>query len=85
MSNRLARTGETSPFGKYTAEFPKWKGPEETFEEANRLAREAGLSLAEWLRTLVMVRVHGFESVQRMHADRLRVVAGIGEKDGSSG
>lgn len=75
----FARTGNSSPFGKMTAEFPKFKGPEETFEEASRLAREAGMTLSEWMRNLVMVRVHGIDMVVRMHQERLSVVAGIGE------
>lgn len=85
MTTRLARSGVSSPLGKLTAEFPKFKGPEETFEAANLLAREAGMSLSEWLRTLVMVRVHGLETVTKMQEDRLRVVAGIGEVSGGSG
>lgn len=78
----LSRSGNTSPLGKFTAEFPKFKGPEETHEGAERLAREAGLTLAEWLRTLVMIRVHGMDTVEKLHAERLRVVAGTGEESG---
>lgn len=82
MTTNLSRSGQSSPLGKFTAEFPKWKGPEETSDIANRLAREAGLSLAEWLRMLVMVRCHGVDEVVRMHETRLKVVAGIGNESG---
>lgn len=85
MTGRLARSGVSSPLGKFTAEFPKFKGPDETHEAATRLAREAGMSLGEWLRELVMIRVHGIDMVARLHTDRLRVVAGIGEERGSHG
>lgn len=81
---KFARSGQTSPLGKFTAEFPKFKGPEETYEIANLLAREAGLSLAEWVRTLVMVRCHGLDDVVRMHEDRLKIVAGTGEQSGGN-
>ena len=80
----FARSGNTSPYGKLTAEFPKFKGDEETFEIANRLAREAGMPLSEWIRTVVMIRVHGIEAVSNMHAERLRVVAGIGAEHGTN-
>lgn len=73
----LSRTGNTSTLGKMTAQFPGFKADEETFEGATKLAREAGLSLAEWQRTLVMVRVHGIGTVTRMHENRLRVVSGM--------
>lgn len=85
MSASFARTGNSSPLGKLTAEFPKFKGDEETFEEACKLAKEAGLPLSEWLRTLVMIRVHGVDVVANMHAERLRVVAGIGGEHGANG
>lgn len=81
----LSRTGHTHPLGAMTAEFPKFKGPEETHEMATRMAREAGMNLAEWVRTLVMIRVHGVDMIARLEADRLRVVAGMGEQSGVAG
>lgn len=80
----FARTGNTSPFGKLTAEFPKFKGDEDTFDLATRMAREAGMPLSEWIITLVMIRVHGVDAVANMHAERLRVVAGIGAEHGTN-
>lgn len=82
MSN-LSRSGRTHPLGSMTAEFPKFKGPEETHEMATRMAREAGMNLAEWVRTLVMIRVHGVDMIARLESDRLRVVAGIEKECGS--
>lgn len=81
----FARSGLSDPLGKFTAEFPKFKAPESTMEEASRLASEAGLTLAEWIRTLVMVRVHGADTLTKVHAKRLKVVAGIGEESGNAG
>lgn len=82
MDTAFARSGNTSVLGKRTAEFPKFKGHEETLEEANRLARDAGIPLTEWLFNLVMIRVHGIEVVQKMHEERLQVIAGIGANSG---
>lgn len=79
MSN-FARSGNSLPMGKLTAEVPKFRVCEETFEEASRLAREAGMPLAEWVRNLVMIRVHGIDAVVRMHHARLSVVAGMGDE-----
>lgn len=79
----LSRSGHTHPLGSMTAEFPKFKGPEETHELATRMAREAGMNLAEWVRTLVMIRVHGVDMIAKIEADRLRVVAGMRDLSGS--
>lgn len=79
----ISRPSHTHPLGSMTAEFPKFKGPEDTHVMATRLARDAGMTLAEWLRTLVMIRVHGVDMIARLESDRLRVVAGMGEKRGS--
>lgn len=76
MTN-LSRHLVSSPTGKLTASVPTFKIDEETFESANILARKAGMSLSEWVRTLVMVRVHGVNVVIKMHEARLRVVAGM--------
>jgi hypothetical protein len=85
MVTSLSRSGVTSPFGKLTASFPAWKGPEETLEGAQRLARAAGVPLSEWIRMVVMVRVHGIDAVVRMHEDQIRVVAGMDEESSRNG
>ena len=72
-----SRSGSSNVFGKLTAEVPKVKIPEATHEELERLSREAGLSLSEFVRELLMVRAHGLDMVSKLHADRLRVVAGM--------
>lgn len=77
---KLARNGSSSSFGKLTAKIPSINIDDDTNEEALRLARQADMSLSEWVRTLIQVRVHGVDHVARMNEDRLRVVAGIGRE-----
>ena len=79
---RLHRSGTTNPIGKFTADFPKFKGPEETKEIAERLAREAHMTLAEWERELIMIRCHGKDTMQSLYRQRIEVVAGTGEERG---
>lgn len=76
----FARSGVTSPLGKLTAEFPKFKGPEDTKEILEREARAAGMSLAEFIRELCMVRAHGEEYVKSLYSARVDVVARKGEE-----
>lgn len=78
----FSRSGASNVFGKLTAEVPKVKIPEATHEALERLSREAGLSLSEFVRELLMVRAHGLDMVSKLHADRLRVVAGMGATGG---
>ncbi len=77
------RTGTTSPLGKFTADFPKWKGPELTHEMACRRAAAAGVSLAEWIRLTVMIAVHGRDEVESVYKAQLDVVEGKGAERGA--
>lgn len=79
----LAR-GVSNPMGKLTAEIPKIKVTEETKEELERAARVAGMPLSEFIRWYLEIRAHGFDMVCKLHADRLRVVAGSGEVSGGN-
>lgn len=76
----FSRTGSTSPLGKFTAEIPKLKVPEETREILDTEARRAGLSLSEFIRDLLIIRAHGKEMVRSLYAQRVDVVAGKGEE-----
>lgn len=80
MSSSFSRNNETTPLGKCTAPVPCFKVPEETFEAMNREARDAGMSLSEWMRTLCMVRVHGIDVVTNLHRQRLEVVSGMAQE-----
>lgn len=84
MRAKFSRGGISNAFGKHTAEFPKFKAPEDIHEGAESLAREAGMSLAEWLRVLVTVRVIGVERYNTIQAERIKVVVGTGEVGGEN-
>lgn len=78
----LARTGQSCPLGKLTAEV-KVRVPEETRDELERQARQAGLGLSEFLREILLIRAHGIDMVRRLYEERLALVAGIGTKSGT--
>jgi transcriptional regulator with XRE-family HTH domain len=58
---------ESNPFGKLTAVFPKFKGPEETHRILTELAASKDMSLAEFIREMCIVRAHGEEAVRSVH------------------
>ena len=70
-------TGLPASMGKATADL-KCKVPDCVKDEFTRLAHILGLSESELLRELVMLRLYGAEQVSRMHAERMRLVAGTG-------
>lgn len=78
----LSRSGVTHPLGKFTAEFPKFKGPEETHRILTERAARAGMTLAELEREILMIAAHGKEEVMSMYRARLEVVEGKGEERG---
>lgn len=80
QSPMASRSGVTNPLGKFTAEVKGFRIPEITHEGLERLAHEAGESVQEFVRDLVMVRVHGVDTLANLHADRLRVIAGKGKE-----
>lgn len=75
---RFARSGITHPLGKFTALFPRFKGPEATKEILERRATELGMSLAEYVREMCIVNAHGEQEVRNLQARRIAVVAGTG-------
>jgi hypothetical protein len=62
--------------GKLTAEI-KVRVDDDTKDELDRIAFDAGMGLSEFLRELVMIRVYGRDHVARLHAARLTLVAGM--------
>ncbi|NMG71816.1 plasmid mobilization protein [Parazoarcus communis] len=82
MTVPMSRSGHTGPLGKLTAEI-KIRTDEDTKEGLERMARSAGLSLAEYVRDLLMVHAHGYEYVASLYAARLSRVAGLGAASGS--
>jgi hypothetical protein len=67
--------------GKLTAEV-KVRLDDETREELDRIAYDAGMGLSEFLRELVLIRVYGRDHVARLHKTRLSLVAGVGPDEG---
>lgn len=75
----FARSPDSSPFGKRTAEL-RCRVDEETEELLTRRAREEGMSLGEYIGLRLMIEAHGLERVQSVYADRLIRIAGIGKQ-----
>ena len=73
----LSRSGATSPLGKLTAKIGEFRVSEETHDELERQAREAGLGLSEYVREVLMIRAHGIDMVRSLYERRLQLVAGI--------
>lgn len=56
--------------------------PDCVADEVMRLARESGLTVSDFLRDMVLVRVYGVDQVSSMQRRRLELAAGIGtERD----
>jgi len=71
----MARPRSSNVLGKLT-ENVQIRMDEQTSDELDRLACNAGMSVAEFLRELVMIRVYGQEHMARLHKMRLAAVAG---------
>lgn len=77
----MARPRSSSTLGKLTAEV-KARVDDDTKDELDRLAFEAGMGVSEFLRELVMIRVYGQDHVARLHRARLAMVAGTRHNEG---
>ncbi len=71
----LARAGATSPLGKLIHPI-KTNLADATYELLERRAFESGKPVAEVVRTILEVSVHGLETVQAWKAAELRAIAG---------
>ena len=69
-------TGLPSHLGKSTAELGT-KVPDVVAEDFKRVCAARGTTVSEVLRDFVMVQSYGYEAVQRLRAEQLRMVAGI--------
>lgn len=76
---RFARSGESCIFGKCTSEI-RFRVPDEAEERAIIKANEAGISLAEFSRMAFLIGVYGIDEVIRVQNERLKIIAGIGNK-----
>lgn len=75
----LSRSGTTGPMGKLSAQISAFRVPEETRDELERQARDAGLGLSEYIREVLMIRAHGLDMVRSLYDRRLRMVAGMSD------
>ncbi|SOD15977.1 hypothetical protein [Nitrosomonas ureae] len=67
-----------SMFGKCTEEV-KTRVSYATKEALQRLAHDAQMSESEYLRTILMIHVHGEEDVHRLHQERINKVVNRGK------
>lgn len=80
IGDGMARGRISNALGKLTAEV-KARVDDDTKDELDRLAFEAGMGLSEFVRELLMIRVYGREHVARLHRARMVMVAGIGPEE----
>lgn len=71
------RTGMSSPLGKLKLPV-KFLVDENTRGLAEREATQLGLSLSEFMRDLLVTRIHGVDVVKSLYAARVDGVAGNG-------
>lgn len=77
-------TGLPAHMGKATSEV-KTKLPDCVKDDFTRLSHSMGLTESELLRSLVMVRLYGLETVARMHSDQLTMAAGMSPEPAPNG
>lgn len=70
-------TGLPAYLGKATAELGT-KVPDVVADDFKRVCAARGTTVSEVLRDFIMVQSYGYEAVQRLRDDQLRMVAGIG-------
>lgn len=73
----FSRSDRSCILGKRTADV-RTKVPEETAEGIRRLAIEAQMTESEFVAEVLMLRVHGEETMRSLALERLAVVAGKG-------
>ena len=81
IGDGMARGRISNALGKLTAEV-KARIDDDTKDELDRLAFEAGMGVSEFVRELLMIRVYGRDHVARLHRARMVMVAGIGPDEG---
>ncbi|HEY9028796.1 MAG TPA: hypothetical protein VIP05_31190 [Burkholderiaceae bacterium] len=70
-------TGLPASMGKATCAV-KTLVPDEVNDDLVRVAREHGMTVSDFLRNLILVRLYGFDMVASMQRRSLEMVAGIG-------
>lgn len=75
-----ARTVMASPLGKFSFEIPKHKVDEETGAILTQRAALMGMNLSDYVRHVLQIHSLGRTRVAKVHADRITVIAGMGEE-----
>ena len=75
----FSRTPTQSPFGKCTEDL-KCKVPYDVKSEFTKMTHELGFTDSELLCDMVMIRLYGVDRLVSLNAQRLSVVAGIGQE-----
>lgn len=75
----LCRSGASNPLGKLSAKV-ECRVSEDTRDELDRLARECGMGLSEYVRELLMIRAHGVDMVRTLYQRHLEMVVGMSVK-----
>lgn len=79
-SAAFMRSGKSNPLGSLTQPIPTFKVAEETYEGLRKLAAQAGMSIPEFVRRLIELRVHGASMIESLERQRNAVVLGkVGE------
>ena len=74
-----SRSGTSNPFGKCTEDV-RAKVPYVIKEGLSRLVNESGMSEAEYVRDVLMVHVLGVDAVIKIHEERIKRFAGMGQE-----
>lgn len=74
----LSRNGVSSPLGKRTEEI-RAKVTAEIKDALLVACRDVGMSESEFLSVLLEVRFGGIDHAAKLHADRIKAVAGMGK------
>lgn len=74
----IEKENAMSMFGKMTEEV-KTRVSFATKQELIRLAHDAQMSEAEYIRTILMIHVHGQDDVTRLQQERINKVANRGK------
>lgn len=78
----LSRSGTSCPFGKLRTEV-KTKVDDDTADMVAKEARNAGMTVSEWLRDLVLLRVRGEDYLRSVYERRVAAVLGKGPERGA--
>lgn len=80
----MSRSADSCVAGKCTEQV-RTVLPEATYEALHQLAAGSGMALGEYVRTVLLVHVHGQAHVMSLAAQRHNAMARIGQQEGAPG